>query len=424
MGNKRRLIEWGKDVLIAALSLSAVYLLSMTPLVRDSGVLDLFPPRESSGPGSFAASQAVAMLPARLAITGEGGRCGVQYDKAQLEELFPPLGALLGDALASAGEAQPISEGQWRQYLNGTGIYFDFAGDVPLSALEHWLQGPGTAVLDGSARRVLLCAGEGDQVLLCWQAGDGGLFFSCPTALTQALHLAPATSAAASNGAYFAFENPELSQLLAPYTLVTEVAQQGVCYAVSNPLAGGGVSTVLDALAFSGQNPAPVSGGEVYLDGGDRLVVGSDGTVSYRAAQGEKYPAAAPYESGLAGAVDKARALAEGTLGALCGEARLYLISAQEIQGALCLRFGYLLGGCPVYLSGEGWAAEFWVTNGYITQFTLRFRSYTPNGEHALLLPIDMAAAMLPSITRERRELVIQYRDGGGPTVSPQWAAA
>mgnify|MGYP006990183283 CR=1 FL=1 len=60
--------------------------------------------------------------------------------------------------------------------------------------------------------------------------------------------------------------------------------------------------------------------------------------------------------------------------------------------------FGYLLGGCPVYLGGEGWAAEFWVTDGYITQFTLHFRSYAPNGEHTLLLPIDKAAAMLPPL--------------------------
>lgn len=425
MVDKRRLIEWGKDALIVLLSLSAAYLLSLTPLVRDSGVLELLSPRESAGPDSLSAGQGAAMLPARLAIADGEGRCGVQYDEARLEELFSSLGALLGDALASAGTPQPISEVQWRQYLSGKGVYFDFAGEVPLSALEHWLQGAGTAGLDGCARRVLLCAGQGDQVLLCWQEAGEERFFSCATALTQALHLDLATESAASNGAYFAFDNPALSQLLDPYTLVTEAPQQGACYAASNPLAGDGVAVVLDALAFSGKSAAPVSGGEVYLDGGDRLMVSSGGTVSYRAAQGEKYPAApANRESGLAGAVEQARALAEGALGALCGEARLYLMSAQEVQGALCLRFGYLLGGCPVYLSGEGWAAEFWVTDGYITQFTLRFRSYTPSGEHALLLPVDKAAAMLPSIGQQRRELVIQYRDGGGPTVSPQWAAA
>ena len=48
MGNNRRLLEWGKDALIVALSLSAVYLLSMTPLLQDSGVLELLSPKELS----------------------------------------------------------------------------------------------------------------------------------------------------------------------------------------------------------------------------------------------------------------------------------------------------------------------------------------------------------------------------------------
>ena len=82
------------------------------------------------------------------------------------------------------------------------------------------------------------------------------------------------------------------------------------------------------------------------------------------------------------------------------------------------------LDGSAVYLGGEGWAAEFWVRDGYIVQFTLRFRSYAANGRQALLLPIDKAAAMLPDYTSERRELAVQYRDGGGTEVSPDWVAA
>ena len=96
MGDKRRLVEWGKDALIVLLSLSAAYLLSMTPLVRDSGVLELLSPQESLNPSASTASQGVAMLPARLAVSGEGGRCGVQYDQTQLEELFPPPGRPAG----------------------------------------------------------------------------------------------------------------------------------------------------------------------------------------------------------------------------------------------------------------------------------------------------------------------------------------
>lgn len=420
MRDKSRWIEWGKDGLILLLTLSAVCLLSMTPLVRDSGLLDLLSPKESPGVGSSGAGPAEAMLPVRLAVTGEGGRCGVQYDEQRLEELFPPLGVLLGDALASAGEIRSLDEEEWRRCLGRDGVYFDFAGDVPLTALERWLQGPGSAGLTGAARRVLLCAGEGDQVLLCWQEEAGEQFFSCSTALTQALHLGPAAAGAAPNGAYFAFENQELAGRLDPYTLITEEDQGGAGYAVSVPLTEeSGTAAVLAALSFNSQNPAPVSGGEVYVDGGDRLVVSDSGVVTYRAAQGEKYPVG----PALADGVETARALAESTLGTLCGEARLYLMSAQEAGGAVRVRFGYLLDGCAVYLGSEGWAAEFVIRNGYITQFTLRFRSYAANGEQTLLLPVDKAAAMLPDLTDQRRELVLQYRDGGGAAVFPSWVA-
>ena len=121
--------------------------------------------------------------------------------------------------------------------------------------------------------------------------------------------------------------------------------------------------------------------------------------------------------------MDAARTLAEAALGPMCGEARLYLMSAQEMDGAVRVRFGYLLDGCPVYLGSEGWAAEFWIWDGCVTQFTLRFRSYAASGGETLLLPVDKAAAMLPDLTWERRELVIQYRDGGGTEVVPGWVA-
>ena len=409
MRDKRRWIEWGKNALIVLFTLSAVYLLAMTPLVQDSGVAELLAPKESAGVGSAGSGPTAAVLPVRLAVTGEGGRWGMQYDSPRLEEQFPPLGALLRDALSSAGTPEALTEAEWQRYLSGLGVYFDFAGDVPLSALERWLQGSGGTELTGSARRVLLCAGREDQG-----------FFSCPTGLTQSLHLDPVVESAAFNGAYFAFENQALSGRLVPYTLITEGGEDGAGYTASSPLAGTDeVEALLEALSFSGQNHAPVSGGEVYLDGGDRLVVNDNGTVTYRAVQGEKYPVGPGVDSG----VDGAQALAEATLGALCGEARLYLMSAQETEGALRVRFGYLLNGCAVYLGSEGWAAEFLVQDGQISQFTLRLRSYSASGERTLLLPIDKAAAMLPDLSAQRRELVLQYRDGGGAEVFPAWVA-
>ena len=424
MGDKRRAVEWAKNALIALLTLSALILLSMTPLVRDSGLAAWFRPGRGGGGASSVSAQPDLVLPARLAVYRDGERYGLQYDDGLMEELFAAFGPLLGEALSGAGEPSPLTEPAWRDRLRRPGAYFDFSGEVPLSTLALWLGG-GECALKGSARRAVLCAGEDDQVALCWQdAGDGG-FYACSTTLSRALHLDPALETVSPNGAYFAFENAQLAGLLNPFTLITERDGTGAQYAVTTPLAtAAGMETLLDALSFNSQNHAPGSSGEVYLDGADRLVVQDDGTVTYRAAQGEKYPVES--RNGVTAAdqaADGARALAEGILGPLCGDARLYLLSVEEYGKGWRVRFGYRLGGSAVYLDDEGWAAEFIVQGGYITDFVLRVRSYTADGGSVLLLPIDKAAVLLPDLTEEKRELVIRYRDGGGQAVTPHWEA-
>ena len=424
MRDKRRVIEWGKNALIALLTLSALLLLSVTPLVQDSGLAAWFRPGRSSHDASEVSAQPGLVLPARLAVYRDGERYGLQYDDGQMEELFAAFGPLLGEALSGAGEPVPLTEAAWRDCLCRPGAYFDFSGVVPLSALARWLGG-GACPLEGSARRAALCAGEGDQVALCWQdAGDGG-FYACATPLSRALHLDPALETVSPNGAYFAFEDAGLTRLLAPFTLITEGKGMGTQYAVTMPLTTAtGMETLLNALSFNSQNHVPGSSGEVYLDGADRLVVQDGSTVTYRAAQGEKYPVES--RDGVSAAdqaADGARALAERALGSLCGDARLYLLSMEEYGEGWRVRFGYRLGGCAVYLYDEGWAAEFIVQSGYITSFVLRVRSYAADGSGVLLLPIDRAAVLLPDLTEEKRELVIRYRDGGGQTVSPSWEA-
>ena len=424
MRNRRGIIEWGKNVLIALLTLSALVLLSMSPLVRDSGLTAWLHSGRASGGASVVSAQPGTVLPACLAVYRDGERYGLQYDDESMEELFAAFGPLLGEALSGAGEPAALTEPGWRDRLCRPGAYFDFAGEVPLPALARWLGG-GICPLEGSARRVALCAGEDDQVALCWQdAGDGG-FFTCSTTLSRALHLDAALETVTPNGAYFAFENAGLTKLLDPFTLITEGEGTGSQYAVTMPLTTtSGMDALLDALSFNSQNHAPGSSGEVYLDGADRLVVQDGSIVTYRAAQGEKYPVEGRDGTVAAGqAVDGARALAERALNPLCGAARLYLLSAEEYGEGWRVRFGYRLSGCAVYLDDEGWAAEFVVQGGYITGFVLKVYSYAPDGGSVLLLPIDKAAVLLSDLTEERRELVIRYRDEGGQIVSPHWEA-
>ena len=424
MRDNRRLMEWGKNALILLLTLSAGVLLSMTPLARDSGLGELLRPRPAQTGTSGGGSPSGPVLPARLAVYREGGRFGLQYDDNRMEEVFAAFVPLLGDALAGAGAPAPLSDNQWRACLRQRGAYFDFSGEIPLAALARWLGG-GACSLEGSARRVVLVAGEGDTVSLCWEDAEDGGYFTCPTALSRSLHLDPAVETVTPNGAYFAFEDESLNRLLDPFTLITEGEPDAGLYDVSAPLSSAaGAEALVDALSFNSRNHAPGSSGEVYMDGTDRLVIRDGVTATSRAAQSGKYPV--EHTNGVvsaAQAAEGARALAERAMAPLCGEARLYLLSVRPYGDGWQVRFGYRLGGSAVYLYDEGWAAEFLVRDGCITEFVLHLRQYTAQGENALLLPIRKAAAMLPDLTRERRELVIQYRDGGGQSVSPGWEA-
>ena len=422
MKGNRRWLERGKSLAIALLSLSALWLLTMTPLVRDSGLLP-----DGSGQGGNQGGGAVtltaAAYPSRMAVNTPSGRYGAQYDQARVDSLFARTAPLLGEALTGAGQPEEMSETDWQGCLLGEGIYFDFDGQIPLSALGSWLH-PGQACpLSGSARRLVLARGTGDGVVLAYQEASGG-FFRCATGLSASLHLEPAMEGVEENGARFAFQSEELSRLLDPYTLITEEISAQV-YAAANPLPSeSDLSWLLDALSFNGQNHTSVSGGEAYLEGEARLEVGSGGTVTYRAPQEGKYPVAhSGQEPTLAEMIETVRQLAQDTVGAVCGAARLHLVSAEETGEGWRIRFGYQLDGSQVWLYEEGWAAQFLVRDGYVSDFTLHFRAYTDTGRSALMLSMERAAVMLPALAGGPRELAVQYRDQGEGEVSPIWVA-
>ena len=143
------------------------------------------------------------------------------------------------------------------------------------------------------------------------------------------------------------------------------------------------------------------------------------------------YHAAEPYfgvsgEDGAGGMVqciEIARQLTENTLGKLSGEAELLLTSAKEENGEVVVTFGYSLGGIPVFVNPDGWAAQFHLREGYVTTFTLYFRGYTKSGETTELLPELQAAAALGALDSKENELILAYHDVGGTTVSAGWLA-
>lgn len=405
-----------KSLLILLLTVSAVWMLILL-FAGSSGRPGLLPQQAAAEQTPTYADTQGAPLPAVIVITSPAGRYGVQADRATIGSLFARVSPLLEDALTAAGPAEEISEADWQEGLSQEGLYLDFWGEIPFSVLADSLsdaEGP----LAGSTRRLALCAGPEDQVLLRWQDPSSLLFYSSTTALNRSLHLSALAADYSANGTYFAYENETLSQLVSPYTLVTGDSSTGE-YTASNPLSGTDLSSVLSALSFSSQNHTRISSGEVYVDGGDRLEVRDNGTLSYRSSGPGKYPAG----STLAEAVQAARTLAERALSSLAGSGEVCLLDASQSENGISIHFGYRLDGSPVVLSNQDWCASFTAQGGYLTEYTLVFRTYTPSDNHTPLLPISRAALILPDLTDQRLELFTQYRDSGDEPVALEWVA-
>ena len=181
--------EWVKNLLLTGLTLSALYLATLSPLYLNSPLYGWTGRLLSSGadPAGEQVSFSAAARPASMAVTNSAGRYGVQYDNGAVDALFDQTGTLLGEALGSAGEAQPVTEARWRRALADEGIFFDFTGTVPLSALSGWLrEGERNGLLSGDARRMVLAAGEDGAVWLYYQdTQDRHSFYARATALRK-----------------------------------------------------------------------------------------------------------------------------------------------------------------------------------------------------------------------------------------------
>lgn len=428
-GRSFHLPEWGKNLLIVLLSLSALYLFTLSPLYLYSPLKDwtdtLF--SGSEGPDAVPVSLTAAARPIRIAVTNSAGRCGLQYDAAAVDAVFDQTATLLGEALGSAGESRPVSEQRWRQALAADGIFFDFAGSIPLSALTGWLQdGNRNSRLSGDVRRLVLAPGDDGQVwLYCQDAWNTGSFSARSTALSADSHLAPAVAPFIPNGANFAFELAGLEDCY-PYTLITAGPEDAPVYAVS-PLSGpgGAMDAVLSSLSFSGAlvTSYTVDEGTLYRAGEDTLLAARDGTLTYHGG-GTLYPVAAEGEAPtLAEMIETTRQLLVSAVGALCGDARLYLISARPGETETVITYGYSLGGAQVWSGGEGWCAQFRLTGGSLTSFTLLPRSYTATDTLTPLPPARQATAAMAAKGAQGSELLLVYPDTGGDTAAATWVA-
>lgn len=428
MRNKRRsrLVELGKDLLILLLALSMIFLLgrlrvagSMADSLR--GLLERNPVR--GGDSVSVQTAGTRIRPMRVAVCQDGLRCGAQYDQEGVDAMFETLSVLFAEALSSVSAPEPVTESAWQAALCRTGAYLDFYYSVPFLTLADWLGDDGDSfALSGSVRRMCLAEDGNGGVSLFFINEDDGLYYAAQTTLSSEIHLTSAVSGWAPNGAQFAFETSGLESI-EPYTLLT-VTPEPLVYASDNPLLEDTtrVAELLSTLSFQSQYALnPTTGGQL-VEQNDTLRLSSGGLVTFHTIGDSGYRFTVQ-EQGTQAAVRYVQSLAQATVGAWCGDARLCLAQVREDGGTTEIVFQYSIDGAPVILTESEYAARFLISDGVITDFSLYLRAYSQTEESTLVLPVVQAAAALEAMAVEEKELTLIYRDTGGEQISAGWAA-
>ncbi|MEG1999861.1 MAG: hypothetical protein RR053_00510 [Evtepia sp.] len=413
--------EFWKNCLIVALIMSAIYLVGRSQLydgfqtIRqlDSGSESVKEPIEQ---------QISTLQPLRMAVQNEMGRYGIQYDSDQLDLLFETkLGVILGEALGSARQVNTVTEMQWQQVLEGENalIYYEFFTAASLPELSAWLSGGvPNKQLNGEARHLILTSEAGGR--LYYRTKNGYYAHDVPNMGEKVEEIAATYE---TNGAVFAFENPELYGSLAPYVMISNLPSLPL-YQASNPLSDLNdiqQSDLLHTLSFHPQAAAyyQAADGLVVREGGDTLRILNDGTLKFHAdeAENSRYPGHSESE------------IAKGILTAVvaewCGDARLYRIAAETAndKGETVLSYGYLLHGARVRRADLNDAARFVFRNGRLSEFTIHVRHYASLETSSVILPEVQANAAMKAIGQTGKELSLCYQDDGDGPIAADWMA-
>lgn len=431
---RKKAVEAVKSLLIVLLGCSALWLLIFGGLFgRWNDVLNTggYGTQENAAPDG----QKPNSLPRSLAIVGNQGCYGIQYEQEALSAQFDRLAPLLSEALSATEGLERITQEQWeRALLTAPAVYMDFQGNLPLQVLSAWLSGQENCTLTATVRRLLLGAEE-DGVVLYYQDTTDGQYYLCRAQATSLGQLESIVSAVQANGANFACQSQAYDGL-APETLISPSTPRPREFAASDPLAQDAqerLEQLLDALSF------PVGITTVYdmpdgrraRSGNDVLTITNGSTVTYRSpvnyhnTQEEgRYPVTSlDGESELLSAVNSAWRLAAGAIVPWIGDARLCLTDVQKIeQGSWQITFSYVLDNIAVTSGRYENAAVISVEGDYITQFELNLRSYAALEQTTLLLPQAQAAAALESKVGAGGYLQLRYQEYGD-TVRAGWIA-
>ena len=424
----RRVIEWGKNILIVLLTCSALWLANRAQFLRP--INGMFQGSETVQPAAGqedSEDRAEAARPLRAAASLPGGAdlglYGALYDTAACDTLYGQVAGVLAETLSNAETPLRIDREQWENTLESVPcVLLDFQGQIPLSVLTGWLTGE-AGESDTLVRRLALAVADGRVVLAYRDEGTGNYLLSRSEVANPA-HLQEGVNALSGNGAVYAFQSEVYSDL-DPNTLLLADTPAPAVYAASNPESGGRASLeeLIEDLSLA------ITSNGIYRGADDEWVARSEtGTLrlSDRGVAvfetGEASTDRFLLSGGLYEQTEVCRQLVHAAMEGKIGQGRLYLRDIVQTDGGMEVNFGLSVDGIPV-IPETGAAAQVVVQNGRIERMELHLRSYTRTESTSVLLPPRQAAAALRAEGLSGQEMLLSYSDTGGDLMEASWAA-
>lgn len=225
MKSHKKLTAIVEDVVIALLIVSAVFFgwksrLFGNPTAKTSDLFDWLGIRTlSADSADETPALTAAAIPLCIVVTNQDrDHYGVRYDMDEIEALYGKSVVIFGEALGSAGEAEEISESEWRTALLSCGVYYEYLSPVELSLLSEWYGGEITADWgDIPVRRLCVVAGD-DGNRLYFMDDDSGGFYAADAA--PSARITTLAEASGINSTFFAFEMDDTYESPDSYTVL------------------------------------------------------------------------------------------------------------------------------------------------------------------------------------------------------------
>lgn len=416
--NNKKRIGRLQNTAIVFLSLLAVilFLYSFAPTVNADwpDLTALFSSRSQGSSLQEEGDCSTLSAPVQISVAGQHGRFGCVATFS--DESLISLNTLMKEAFGSAGTAAAATEDAFRAALLKSGVYYDFTSSIPLPLLSSMLDTSTAAAPFQSVRRLLLASDADTVRLFCY---DGIGYYVSSTAISPGT-LETTIAAYEPNDTAFLFERSDFGHRLDPYTLITEDMLSRPGYVCSIPAMGGDNPQILEFLGFNSHSNSRYvesDGTEVIFGSDATLRLEPDGTVTYAGTRRDESVFSAEGSSGTA-AVSAAYRIASGILSSGMGDAALYLDALETSENGYTVSFNYMADGIPIRFHDGSCAATVTVTEGVITAFTLRCRSYTRSDEAIRPLPLTQALAIA---AEETGTLGISYVDNAANTLSVSW---